>query len=72
MCSGASFNIRNNKINITQRGGYYGGNLETTGAVEIKVNDDMDFEDIKEVLSNNFTKRDLIEILAGIVKFSDE
>lgn len=73
MCSGATFQIANEKIEVSQYGGYYGGKLTLDGAINLSVNHEMPFSDIKKGLKESgLSKDDAIAIIAGIVKYSDE
>ncbi len=69
MCSGATFDF--DGISVSQYGGYYGGKLDLTGKITLLVTDKIPLPEIKTAL-RICTKKQLIEILAGIVKCSEE
>ena len=73
MCSGASFSITGS-IEVSQYGGYHGGSLGLTKGDKILIDIDQKQArgDIEAIIKENCTKNMLVEILAGIVKFSEE
>lgn len=69
MCSGADFDF--NGIHVRQYGGYWEGKLELTGKISLSVKQGNSLINIKTAL-RQCTKNQLIEILAGIVKYTEE